>query len=155
MRAVEEPIAGDDAEGRRRLAADWPVPIIGDESCISLGHVAAALDEGAVAAVSVKAARTGFTESRRILGLCEGARVPVVVGSQYEGAVGAFASLSLAAAFPATAAQPAELTNFADLEADLVAAPPQVRGGRAAVPAAPGLGFAVDEERLDFHRVDR
>ena len=81
--------------------------------------------------------------------------MPVVVGSQYEGAVGAFASLSLAAAFLATAAQPAELTNFADLEADLVAAPPHVRGGRAAVPAAPGLGFAVDEERLDFHRVDR
>ena len=155
VRAVEEPIAADDADGRRRLAADWPVPIIGDESCISLAHVAAALDEGAVATVSVKAARTGFTESRRILGLCEGARVPVLVGSQYEGAVGAFASLSLAAAFPATAAQPAELTNFADLEADLVAAPPHIRGGRAVVPATPGLGFAVDDERLDFHRVDR
>ena len=154
MRAVEEPIAGDDADGRRRLAADWPVPIIGDESCISLGHVAAALDEGAVAAVSVKAARTGFTESRRIPG-CARARAcrrrRVAVRGRRRGV----REPRLAAAFPATAARPAELTNFADLEADLVAAPPHVRGGRAAVPAAPGLGFAVDEERLDFHRVDR
>ena len=39
--------------------------------------------------VSVKTARTGFTESRRILDLCLARNVPVVVGSQYEGAIGA------------------------------------------------------------------
>jgi hypothetical protein len=36
----------------------------------SASRTSPALDEGAVRAVSVKTARTGFTESRRILNLC-------------------------------------------------------------------------------------
>jgi L-alanine-DL-glutamate epimerase-like enolase superfamily enzyme len=155
VRAIEEPISVDDRAGRLRLADRWPVPLTGDESCISLAHVDRALDEGAVGAVSIKTARTGFTESRRILDLCVVRGIPVVVGSQYEGAIGATATIAFAAAFAATAAQPAEITNFLDLADDVVVRPPDIRDGRAAVPAAPGLGFEVDEERLQRYRVDR
>ncbi|HEY8582205.1 MAG TPA: enolase C-terminal domain-like protein, partial [Capillimicrobium sp.] len=52
-RAIEEPLPLDDLEGRRALAAAWSVPLVGDESCISLRHVAAELDAGAVGTVSV------------------------------------------------------------------------------------------------------
>jgi len=104
--------------------------------------------------VSIKTARTGFTESRRILDLCLARNVPVVVGSQYEGAIGALATVAFAAAFAATAGWPAELTNFLDLADDLVVAGPQIQDGRAAVPAAPGLGFEVNEERLQRYRLD-
>ncbi len=88
VRAIEEPISVEDRAGRLRLAERWIVPLGGDESCISLAHVDRALEEGAVRVVSVKTARTGFTESRRILDLCLARNVPVVVGSQYEGAIG-------------------------------------------------------------------
>jgi L-alanine-DL-glutamate epimerase-like enolase superfamily enzyme len=108
-----------------------------------------------VGLVSVKTARTGFTESRRILDLCLARDVPVVVGSQYEGALGAAATVAFAAAFATTAGQPAEITNFLDLADDLVVAGPEIRGGRATVPAVPGLGIVVDEERLERYRVDR
>lgn len=155
VRAIEEPISVDDRAGRLRLAERWPVPLGGDESCISLAHVDRALEEGAVRVVSIKTARTGFTESRRILDLCLARNVPVVVGSQYEGAIGAIATVMFAAAFAATATHPAEITNFLDLEDDLVVAGPEIRGGRAIVPDAPGLGFEVDEERLDRYRLDR
>ena len=148
VRVIEEPISTEDRAGRLRLAERWVVPLGGDESCISLAHVDRALEEGAVRVVSVKTARTGFTESRRILDLCLARNVPVVVGSQYEGAIGATATIAFAAAFAATAGQPAEITNFLDLADDLVVAAPQIRDGRAAVPAAPGLGIEVDEERL-------
>jgi L-Ala-D/L-Glu epimerase / N-acetyl-D-glutamate racemase len=154
VRSIEEPISIDDRAGRLRLADRWPVPLVGDESCISLAHVERALDEGAVRTVSVKTARTGFTESRRILGLCQGRCVPVVVGSQYEGATGALATVAFAAAFAATAGQAAEVTNFLDLRDDLVVRPPEIRDGRAAVPEAAGLGVEIDEERLQRHRVD-
>jgi L-alanine-DL-glutamate epimerase-like enolase superfamily enzyme len=154
VRAIEEPIAVEDSAGRLRLAGRWPVPLAGDESCISLAHVDRALAEGAVRQVSVKTARTGFTESRRILGLCLGRGTPVVVGSQYEGALGATATIAFAAAFAATAGQPAEITNFLDLADDLVVAPPVIRDGRAAAGDTPGLGIEVDEERLRRHRVD-
>ena len=145
----------DDRAGRRRLAERWPVPLGGDESCISLAHVDRALEEGAVRTVSIKTARTGFTESRRILDLCLARTVPVVVGSQYEGAIGATATVAFAAAFAATARRPAEVTNFIDLADDLVVSPPEIRDGRAAVPAAAGLGVVVDGERLERYRVDR
>jgi L-Ala-D/L-Glu epimerase len=155
VRAIEEPISVEDRAGRLRLADRWSVPLGGDESCISLAHVDRALDEGAVRVVSVKTARTGFTESRRILDLCLARNVPVVIGSQYEGAIGATATIAFAAAFAATAGQPAEITNFLDLDDDLVVTAPEIRGGRAAVPAAPGLGFEVDDERLQRYRLDR
>jgi L-alanine-DL-glutamate epimerase-like enolase superfamily enzyme len=155
VRAIEEPIAVEDRAGRLRLADRWRVPLGGDESCISLAHVDRALAEGAVRLVSVKTARTGFTESRRILDLCLARGVPVVVGSQYEGAIGATATIAFAAAFAATASRPAEIANFLDLDDDLVVAAPQIRAGRAAVPRGPGLGYEVDEERLQRYRVDR
>jgi L-Ala-D/L-Glu epimerase len=155
VRAIEEPIAVEDRAGRRRLADRWDVPLIGDESCISLAHVDRALEEGAVRAVSVKVARTGFTESRRIVDLCLARNVPIVVGSQYEGAMGAMATISFAAAFAATAGRAAEVTNFLDLADDLVVVVPQIRGGRTAVSSAPGLGIEVDEDRLARYRLDR
>jgi L-alanine-DL-glutamate epimerase-like enolase superfamily enzyme len=130
------------------------VPLVGDESCISLAHVDRAIEEGAVRAVSIKTARTGFTESRRILDLCLGRSIPVVVGSQYEGALGSTATIAFAAAFAATAGQPAEVTNFLDLSDDLVVSPPEIRDGRAAVAESAGLGIEVDDERLQRYRVD-
>ena len=140
VRAIEEPISVEDRAGRLRLAERWAVPLAGDESCISLAHVDRALEEGAVRVVSIKTARTGFTESRRILDLCLARNVPVVVGSQYEGALGVLATIAFAAAFAATAGQPAEVTNFLDLADDLVVAAPEIRDGRAAVPAGSGIG---------------
>ncbi|MEA2289152.1 MAG: L-Ala-D/L-Glu epimerase [Solirubrobacteraceae bacterium] len=155
VRAIEEPISVDDRAGRRRLADRWPVPLVGDESCISLAHVDRALDEGAVRTVSIKTARTGYTESRRILDLCLGRSTPVVVGSQYEGGIGAMATIGFAAAFAATAGRPAEFTNFLDLRDDLLATPPEIRDGRVAVSASPGLGVEVDEAKLARYRTDR
>ena len=138
VRAIEEPISIEDRAGRLRLADRWVVPLVGDESCISLAHVDRALEEGAVRMVSVKTARTGFTESRRILDLCLARNVPVVVGSQYEGALGAVATIAFAAAFAATAGRPAEITNFLDLADDLVVAAPEIRAGRATASANAG-----------------
>jgi L-Ala-D/L-Glu epimerase len=154
VQAIEEPISVDDRAGRRRLAERWDMPLAGDESCISLAHVDRALDEGAIRVVSIKTARTGFTESRRILDLCLARNVGVVMGSQYEGAIGALATITFASAFAATAGRPAEITNFLDLEDDLVVAGPEIRDGRATVPVGPGLGFEVDEERLQRYRLD-
>lgn len=154
VRAIEEPIALEDRAGRLRLAERWTVPLAGDESCISLGHVDRSIAEGAVRSVCVKTARTGFTESRRILGLCAGRRIPVTVASQYEGALGSTATIHFAAAFADTAGRPAEITNFDDLADDVVARP-EVQAGRARVPAGPGLGVEVDDECLAHYRVDR
>ena len=153
MTAIEEPLALDDEAGRRALAAEWAVPLAGDESCLTLSDVAREV-AGPVGQVSIKVARTAFAQSRDILAHCEASGVPAVVGSQYEGSLGAWASIAFAAASAALCAQPAETGNFLDLAADLVA-PPVIVGGRVQVPCAPGLGVGIDLEALAHHRVDR
>ena len=156
MRAIEEPISVEDRAGRLRLAERWAVPLAGDESCISLAHVDRALEEGAVRVVSIKTARTGFTESRRILDLCLARRRPVVVGSQYEGAIGVAGHdrVRRGVRRDRRPARPRS-TNFLDLADDLVVAgagdPRRPRGG-------PGRPRARRRDRRGAparYRVDR
>jgi L-Ala-D/L-Glu epimerase len=154
IEAIEEPIAIEDLRGRTLLAERWDVPLAGDESCLSLADVRRAIAEGAVGQVSVKVARTGFSESRDVLGLCRAERMPVVIGSQYEGALGALASIAFGAAFADTASRPVEATNFRDLATDLLAELPRVADGHVAVPTAPGLGYVIDEDALAAARTE-
>jgi len=152
--AIEEPIAIEDRRGRTQLAERWDVPLAGDESCLSLTDVRRAVQEGAVRQVSIKTARTGFSESRDVLALCRAERLPVVIGSQYEGALGALASIAFGAAFADTASRPVEATNFRDLASDLLAELPRIADGHVAVPAAPGLGYVLDGDALAAARTE-
>ena len=152
--AIEEPIAIEDRRGRALLAERWDVPLAGDESCLSLTDVRRAIDEGAVGQVSVKIARTGFSESRDVLGLCRAERMPVIIASQYEGALGALASIAFGAAFADTASRPVEATNFRDLGTDLLAELPRIADGHVAVPTTPGLGYVIDEDALAAARTE-
>lgn len=150
--AIEEPLDLADEAGRRQLAAEWSVPLAGDESCRSLSEVTRELT-GAVTQVSIKVARTALAESRDILALCRASGAQAVVGSQYEGALGAWASIAFAASSAAVCDQPAEAANFLDLAGDLVE-PPEIVDGRVAVRPHPGLGVALDPDALAHYRVD-
>ena len=150
--AIEEPIDLRDEAGRRTLADRWSVPLAGDESCLGLADVARELT-GAVSRVSIKVARTAFAESREILAHCRAVGAEAVVGSQYEGALGAWASIAFAAGSATLCRKPVEATNFLDLAADLVESP-RIVEGRVRVPDAPGLGVAVDPTALARYRID-
>jgi L-Ala-D/L-Glu epimerase len=154
VEAIEEPLDLADETGRRRLAAVWSVPLAGDESCLDLAGVARQLASHTVGQVSIKVARTAFDESAAILAHCRACNVPAVVGSQYEGALGAWASIAFAASSRELCQRPAEASNFLDLAADLVARP-EIVDGRVQVSNGPGLGVSLDEDALATYRVDR
>ena len=118
------------------------MPLGGDESCLCLSDVAREI-AGPVGQVSIKVARTAFAESREILAHCRAAEVQAVVGSQYEGALGAWASIAFAAGCPELSARPVEAAQLLGPRGDLVAVP-EIHEGRVAVPDAPGLGVTVD-----------
>jgi L-alanine-DL-glutamate epimerase-like enolase superfamily enzyme len=151
--AIEEPLDLADEAGRRELAAEWPVPLAGDESCRSLDEVARSVADGTVGQVSIKVARTAFAESREILAYCRAAGVRAVVGSQYEGALGVWASIAFGAGSGELCERPAEVGNFLDLAGDLVQ-PPQIVDGRVAVSSEPGLGVVIDGDALAHWRMD-
>ncbi|WP_033289051.1 mandelate racemase/muconate lactonizing enzyme family protein [Amycolatopsis jejuensis] len=151
---IEEPTPAFHPLARRWVAGTSPIPVLADESVTRLGEVAREVLDGHAQLVSIKVARTGFTESARIAGLCEGLGTGVVVGSQMDGALGALSALAFAAAYPGTSKRGAELGYHLEL-ADDIAAAPAIEHGRMTVPGVPGIGIEIDEPKLQHYRCDQ
>lgn len=154
LRFFEEPDDAAEIASRRRLVAASPIPIVADESASTLGDAAREIHTGGASALSIKTARTGFTESQKILSYAEALGLEVLMGNQIDTQVGSAATVSFGAAFAHSARHPAELSNFLDMTDDLIADPLEIRDGRVSVPTVPGVGTAVDEDRLDHYRID-
>lgn len=152
---IEEPCPEEDPDGRRRVAEAGRVPVLLDESVRSVTEVAREVRAGAGRMVSIKTPRTGFLESRSILGFCEGSGVDNLVGTQGETGVGTLASLHFAAASARTAAYPAELSwSTVEIADDLLTEPVTVHDGVLRVPERPGIGAVVDPEKLRRYAVE-
>lgn len=151
---LEEPCPNDDVLDRRRVVQRSPIPVVGDESCTRLAEVARNLLDGMCSVVSIKTARTGFTESQRIVGLCEGLGVQMLIGNQVDGQLGSLAAVTFGAATASTSARAGELSNFLAMSDDLLAEPLQILDGRLAARERPGLGAELDLGKLAYYRTD-
>lgn len=150
----EEPSPAQDRIGRRRLNSVMKVPICGDESCITLSDVSREVMDGMAQMISIKTARTGFTESRKIVDFCEAMSIPVVMGNQGDTMLGSLATLHFGTAFKQASMRPAEMTNFLEIKDHLLADPLVIRSGEMIVPKRPGLGIMIDEDKLNHYRID-
>lgn len=152
---LEEPCDAKEAMSRRRLVEKSPIPVVGDESVPTAGDASRELLSGGCNAICIKTARSGFTEAQEILGLCTGLGVDVTMGNQIDTQVGSLSTVTFGAAFEATSRRAGELSNFLDMADDLLAEPLQIRDGRIAVRHVPGVGAAIDEDKLTRYRTDR
>ena len=71
------------------------MPTVADESATTPAEVTRELLGGSATMISIKTARTGFTTSQRILHLCEGLGVEVVMGNQIDGQLGTACTVAL------------------------------------------------------------
>jgi L-alanine-DL-glutamate epimerase-like enolase superfamily enzyme len=152
---AEELNPADDVLGRRWLVQQTRMPFIADESAARPGEVTRELLGGSATAISIKTARSGFTQGQRILHECEGLGVEVLMGNQIDGQLGTACTVAFGAAHRHTSRRPGELSNFLDMEDDLLAEPLTITGGTLAVRPGPGLGLVIDEDRLTHYRQDR
>lgn len=150
----EEPCDAAEILGRRRLVAHSRIPIVADESAPTLGDAARELTTGGATALSVKTARTGFTQSAKLLGLAEGLGIEVIMGNQIDSRVGSTATVVFGAAFEHSSRRAAELSNFLEMSDDLSASPLRIERGRMVAPSTPGVGVDIDEEKLARYRLD-
>jgi L-alanine-DL-glutamate epimerase-like enolase superfamily enzyme len=148
----EEPVAARDTEGRARLANATDIPILLDESTNDLADVPREIAAGTAGAISVRAARTGVSLTRHLVGLATAAHVPLLVGSHRELGVGVATNAHLAAGFRAMVF-PAELGSHVFLEDGLLREPVRIEGGRLHLPDGPGLGVDLDPERVARYRL--
>lgn len=152
LTALEEPCDAKEAMSRRRLVEKSPIPIVGDESVPTAGDVSRELLSGGSNAICIKTARSGFTDATEILGLCTGLGVDVTMGNQIDTQVGSLATVTFGAAHEATTRRAGELSNFLDMADDLLAEPIRINGGRISVRNVPGVGAAIDEDKLARYR---
>jgi L-Ala-D/L-Glu epimerase / N-acetyl-D-glutamate racemase len=151
---AEELCPADDVLGRRWLVAQSRIPMFADESVARPGEVTRELLGGSATGISIKTSRTGFTVSQRLVGLCEGLGVDVVIGNQIDSQIGSLCAAAFGAAYPLTSRRAGELSNFLDQTDDLLAEPIEIRDGTIRVRQGPGLGIEIDEEKLARYRVD-
>ena len=155
LQFLEEPDDAREVLGRRRLVERSTIPIAADESAPNLGEAAKEILTGGANLLAVKTARSGFTEAAKIVGMAEGMGVDVYVGNQIDTQVGTIASVVFGAALAHTSKRAGELSNFLDMSDDLLAEPVVIADGRIRVPDVPGVGTAVDEDKLTRYRTDR
>lgn len=92
----EQPLPKEDLEGLAYVRRRIPMPLILDESVPSVTSLWRALDCGACSGVNIKVAKSGISESRRIMEVarCEGLRL--MVGCMMETMTGLSAAVYLA-----------------------------------------------------------
>jgi O-succinylbenzoate synthase len=146
---IEQPLDYEDVSDHARLQRRLATPICLDESIHSPRVARDALDAGACRIINVKPGRLGgFAESIAVHDLCAASGVPVWHGGMLESGIGRVHNIHLST-----------LPNFTlpgDVAAsrryfipDLVEPAVEVAtDGTIAVPTGPGLGVAVDLERI-------
>lgn len=152
---AEELCPADDVLGRRWLVEHLYIPFIADESVPTAADVSREVLAGAATAISIKTARTGFTQSRRVHHLAEGLGVETVIGNQIDGQIGTACSLAFGAAHQSTSRHAAELSNYLDMSDDLLVEPLCIHDGALQCLPGPGLGVDIDEDKLTHYRTDR
>ena len=149
---IEEPCPVWNHKERLKLAQSISVPILGDESCSTLQDVAREIELGAVGMVSIKVARTGFYESRKIIHLCEQAGIPCLIGSQGDSGIGAAAGAHFATSFR-NVQYPAEISYHLRMKGDLLIDPVKISQGFIEIPSGHGLGIHLDEQKIKEFRL--
>jgi O-succinylbenzoate synthase len=147
---IEQPLAHDDIIDHARLQSELRTPICLDESILSVDDARKAISLGACQIINIKLGRVGgHAEAKKIQDYCREHNVPVWCGGMLEAGIGRAHNIALSA-----------LDNFTlpgDVSAskrywqkDIIKPAVEVTSrGTIIVPTDAGLGYAVDDDRIE------
>jgi len=149
----EEPLAPDDYLGYSKLSAATPLRIAAGEEESERRSFLQLMDVGRVDVIQVDLTRCGgFTEAMKIASLAADRGLPVV-NHGFTTYLNVAAALHFLASVPNTLG----LLEFVEEEGTTlrhqISEPIRVADGRVAVPEAPGIGLAMNEDGLRKYRV--
>ncbi|OZI29877.1 muconate cycloisomerase [Bordetella genomosp. 10] len=149
---IEQPIARENRAGMARLAARFVVPIMADEAVATPEDALELARLGAADVLALKIAKSGGLHGvMRCAAVGDAAGMALYGGTMLEGSIGSVASAHGFRALP-TMAWGTELFGPLLLKDDIVANPPRYENFSMHVPAGPGLGLTLDEDKLAFYR---
>jgi muconate cycloisomerase len=138
-----------------RLKGRYPIAVMADES---LTGPASAFGLAQVAGADVFAIKTeqsgGLRAAQQVAAIADAAHIELYGGTMLEGAVGTIASAHVFSTFRELQ-WGTELFGPLLLTEEILAAPLEYKDFHLTVPAAPGLGIVLDEDRVRHFRRDR
>jgi muconate cycloisomerase len=151
---VEQPIDRANRDGMARLRATSRIPIMADESLRGPDDAYEFARHAAADVFAVKIEQSGgLFAAKAVQMIAEAAGVALYGGTMLEAAVGTTASAHLFATFP-TLAFGTELFGPLLLTEEILENPMVYGDFMLRVPAGPGLGISLDEDRIQFLRRD-
>jgi L-Ala-D/L-Glu epimerase len=124
---VEEPLPVHLIKSRVALKRENILPIIADDSCFTLNDLQRELEFDTFDILNIKTARTGFTESTRMLELAKSANKGVMIGSQAGSGLGTYHAALFASKDGVT--HPSELSFTLKLLEDVLEKPIKFESG--------------------------
>ncbi|MEJ5029043.1 muconate/chloromuconate family cycloisomerase [Comamonas sp. MYb69] len=150
---AEQPVASADVLAR--LKGRYPIAIMADES---LTGPASALALARVAGADVFAIKTeqsgGLQAAQQVAAIADAAGIELYGGTMLEGGVGTIASAHVFSTFRELQ-WGTELFGSLLLTEEILATPLEYKDFHLTVPTTPGLGIALDEDRVRHFRRDR
>jgi len=107
--------------------------------------------------LSLYVGKGGIGPARKIAAVAEAAGLVCTVGSNLELGIGNAAMIHLAMATATIDAEtfPCDILSPFFYETDLLAEPLPIYAGKAYAPNGPGLGVALDDEKVAHYRTDK
>ena len=152
---VEQPLPRAHRAGMARLAARFVVPIMADEAVHSPEDAMDLARQGAADVLALKISKSGGPyEVLRTAAVGDAAGMALYGGTMLEGSLGTVAAAHAFATLPRLE-WGTELFGPLLLVDDIVQQRPAYQEFSMTLPTGPGLGLALDEEKLKRYRRDR
>jgi O-succinylbenzoate synthase len=146
---IEQPLAHDDLIEHALLQKEIRTPICLDESIISFDDARKAVEFGSCQVINIKVGRVGgLYEAKKIHDYCFEKGVPVWCGGMIEFGVSRAHNIALAS-LPGFSI-PGDISASSRFwEEDIILPEVTVKNGVISVPETPGIGFPINEKRLN------
>ncbi|MFY9620665.1 MAG: o-succinylbenzoate synthase [Pyrinomonadaceae bacterium] len=153
---IEQPLTAGDLVDHAKLQSQIKTSICLDESIVALDDVRHALELGSCRIVNIKLGRVGgHTEARQIQAYAAERAVPVWCGGMLESGIGRAHNIAMSTQSGFTL--PGDVSASKRYwEEDIIEPPVEVsRQGTIKAPSGPGIGFDVNEDRIEALTVRR
>ena len=153
---VEQPVARHDHAALKRLSDRFAVPLMADEAVSTPSDAFQLTAMRACDVFALKIGKSGgLTSARDVAVVAAAAGIALYGGTLLEGTIGTIASAHLFATLPQPLAFGTELFGPLLLADDIVTERPKYGDFAIKLPQGPGLGVALDEDKLAHYRRDR
>ncbi|HWN98518.1 MAG TPA: o-succinylbenzoate synthase [Blastocatellia bacterium] len=147
---MEQPLTPGDLVDHAKLQRELKTPLCLDESILTVTDARHAVELGSCKIINVKLGRVGgHSEARSIQEYCRSRNIPVWCGGMLESGVGRAHNIAMSSLAGFTL--PGDVSASARYwEEDIIDPPVRVSPqGTIQAPAGPGIGYAVNEQRIE------